>query len=173
MCSSNTSNAALKACPSRTLEAQNPARLKSSKCRPMLHNQTTVWSFPKCSQEIEIFSSQCTKFLTTSANNNWYKLHENQCPRSANASKILAKQSLIKKFGNMKIFSGWNIKSQWNAKSHFNIYVRIIQCSRISAPNTKYQESMECQESLQYLCKNNSMLTNLSTQHNFQLHEFT
>ena len=32
----NTSNAALKACPSRTLEAQNSAMLESSKCRPML-----------------------------------------------------------------------------------------------------------------------------------------
>ena len=63
-------------------------------------------------------------------------MHEKQCPRSVNATKILVTQSSVNKLGNIKIFSGWNTKSQWNAKSHFNICARIIQYSRISAPNT-------------------------------------
>ena len=76
------------------------------------------------------------KFWKFQQLNKWPTLHQNQCPRSVNATTILAKQSSFNMLGKIKIFSGWNTKSLWNAKSHFNICARIIQCSRISAPNT-------------------------------------
>ena len=100
----------------RTLEAQNPGMLESSKYHPMLQqpNQKKFWNFSQPQ---------------------WCTLHENQCTSRVNASTILENQNSINKLENMKIFSGWNTKSQCNAKSRFNICTRIIQCSRISATN--------------------------------------